>query len=47
LPSRADAVSVEEFLNSQIFVYPDNAGLSVLRHMLFGNVAGFGAPPQG
>ena len=47
LPSRADAVSVEEFLKSQVFVCPDNAGLGVLRNMLFGNFAGFGAPPHG
>jgi hypothetical protein len=46
LPSRA-AVSVEEFLKSQVFVCPDNAGLGVLRNMLFGNFAGFGAPPHG
>lgn len=47
LPSRANAVSVEEFLKSQVFVCPDNAGLGVLRNMLFGNFAGFGAPPHG
>ena len=47
LPSRADSVSVEEFLKSQTFVGSDNAGLGVLRHMLFGNGAGLSMLPPG
>ena len=47
LPSRADSVSVEEFLKSQTFVGSDNAGLGVLRHMLFANGTGLSMLPPG